>query len=108
MEIEYRTKKLERICTDAFVAKKEYSIEMAERIQMRIDQIRSSESIEFMVKFKIGRCHVLKGNRAGQYAIDLIQPYRLIFEKKVKKLQSLGLSRLQIIINQRERRKCSD
>ncbi len=87
MEIEYRTKKLERICTDASVAKKEYSIEMAERIQMRIDQIRSSESIEFMVKFKIGRCHALKGNRAGQYAIDLIQPYRLIFEKNDKEIR---------------------
>ncbi len=25
-----------------------------------------------------GRCHELKGNRAGQLSIDLVHPYRLI------------------------------
>jgi proteic killer suppression protein len=27
-----------------------------------------------------GRCHELKGDREGQLAIDLNQPYRIIFE----------------------------
>lgn len=87
MDIEYRTKKLEKICTDASAAKKVYSIEMAERIQMRIDEIRASDSVESMIKYKIGRCHALKGDRAGQYAVDLIQPYRLIFEKNDKEIR---------------------
>ena len=34
-----------------------------------------------MVQFHIGRCHPLKGNRQGQYAMDLVHPYRLVFEK---------------------------
>lgn len=34
-----------------------------------------------MVQFHIGRCHQLKGNRKGQYAMDLIHPYRLVFEQ---------------------------
>ena len=28
----------------------------------------------------MGRCHQLRGNRAGQLSLDLDHPYRLIFE----------------------------
>ena len=34
-----------------------------------------------MQKYRIGRCHQLSMNREGQYAVDLVHPYRLIFEK---------------------------
>ena len=34
-----------------------------------------------MIQFQIGRCHALLGNRLGEYAVDLVQPFRLIFEK---------------------------
>ena len=40
-----------------------------------------------MVQFKIGRCHLLKGDRKNQYAVDLIHPYRLVFEKKGNEIQ---------------------
>lgn len=86
MDIEYRTKKLEKICTDASVARKVYSVKMAEKIQMRIDEIRASDSVESMIKYQIGKCHELKGDRDGQYAVNLVQPYRLIFEKKDKEI----------------------
>jgi proteic killer suppression protein len=33
-----------------------------------------------MVEFGIGRCHPLKGNYKGCYALDLEHPYRLIVE----------------------------
>lgn len=49
---------------------------------MRIDQIKASDSVEQMIQFHIGRCHLLKGNRKNQYAVDLVHPQRLIFEKK--------------------------
>ncbi|MGN1344479.1 MAG: hypothetical protein ACI4U3_07855 [Traorella sp.] len=55
---------------------------MAKKIQMRIDQIKASDSIEQMIQFHIGRCHLLKGNRKNQYAVDLVHPQRLVFEKK--------------------------
>ena len=41
--------------------------------------IRGKTSIDWLVKKRIGRCHPLYGDRLGQYAMDLIQPYRLIF-----------------------------
>jgi proteic killer suppression protein len=33
-----------------------------------------------MIKYKVGRCHSLKGNLKGKYALDLEHPLRLIIE----------------------------
>lgn len=54
---------------------------MAELIHLRIDQLNAAETVEEMINFSIGRCHQLNGNREGQYALDLVYPYRLIFVK---------------------------
>lgn len=87
MQIDYRTRKLEKVCTVAHEAEKQYGSEMAERIQQRIDEISSAISVEMMIQFRIGRCHLLKGNRKNQYAVDLVQPYRLVFEKRENEIQ---------------------
>ena len=42
---------------------------------------------EEMIKFHIGRCHPLTNNRKGQYAVDMVHPYRMIFEKHGNKIQ---------------------
>lgn len=54
---------------------------MAEKIHQRIDEIAAADTVEIMIRFRIGRCHALSSNRKGQYAVDLIHPYRLVFEK---------------------------
>lgn len=69
------------MCTNACEAERKHGREMAEKIQLRIDQISAALSVEMMIQFKIGRCHPLKGNRKNQYAVDLVHPYRLVFEK---------------------------
>lgn len=55
---------------------------MAETIQKRIKQICAAESVEQMIQFHIGRCHMLQHDRHGQYAVDLVNPKRLVFEKQ--------------------------
>ena len=87
MDITYKNKKIEKICTNAQVAEKSYGKEMSEKIQMRIDQISASETVEMLIAFHIGRCHPLTNNRKGQYAMDLVHPYRLIFKKNGDKIQ---------------------
>ena len=82
MQIEYKNSKIKKICTNAYEAEKKHGKEMAEKIQLRIDQISAALSVEMMIQYKIGRCHSLKGNRKEQYAVDLVHPYRLVFEKK--------------------------
>lgn len=81
MQIEYKNSKIKKVCTNAFEAEKKHGKEMAEKIHLRIDQISAAFSVEMMIQYKIGRCHPLKGNRNNQYAVDLVHPYRLVFEK---------------------------
>lgn len=69
------------------MADKIYGLEMADKIHQRIDEISAAETVEMMVQFHIGRCHSLTNNRKGQYAMDLIHPYRLIFETKGSQIQ---------------------
>ena len=87
MEILYKRRKLEKICTAFDTAVKEYGIDMAEKIHQRIDEITSAPNSDFLIKYKIGNCHHLKGNRKNQYAMDLVQPNRLIFENKNDNIQ---------------------
>lgn len=81
MVIRYKSKKIEKICTDAWEAQKKHGKTMAEKIHQRIDEIKAASSVEEMIQFKIGRCHSLSGDRKNQYAVDLIGSYRLVFNK---------------------------
>lgn len=87
MQIKYKTNKIEKICTNAHEAEKKYNRDMSEKIQQRVDEIQAAPSVEMMIQFSIGRCHLLKGDRAGQYAVDLVHPYRLVFTKEGGKIQ---------------------
>ena len=87
MQIEYKNRTIQKVCTDASVASKKYGLEMADKIHLRIDQIMAADSVEQMIQFKIGRCHKLLGNRKDQYAVDLVHPQRLVFEKHGSEIQ---------------------
>lgn len=87
MEITYKNRRIEKVCTDIKVSDKTYGNEMSNKIQMRIDQITAAETVEEMIQYHIGRCHSLTSNRKGQYAVDLVHPYRLIFEKHGEQIQ---------------------
>lgn len=80
MEITYKTRKLQKVCTNAREAEKAHGTLMAEKIQQRIDEISAVETLAEMLQYRIGGCHRLLGRREGQYALTLIQPYRLVFE----------------------------
>lgn len=87
MKITYKTRKIEKVCTIASEAEKKYGSEMAEKIHQRIDEIDASDTVEEMVQLHIGRCHPLKGNRKGQYAMDLVHPYLLLLKKTGDKIE---------------------
>ncbi len=87
MKVEYRNRSIEKVCTIASVAEKQYGRQMAEKIQLRIDQIKAADTVEQMIQYGIGRCHPLHQNRKHQYAVDLVHPQRLVFEKKGNEIQ---------------------
>lgn len=80
IEVTYKNNTLKRICTDYGVAVRKHGLQMAEIIHRRISEIEAADSIEMLVRYNIGRCHRLQGDRRSQYAMDLIHPFRLILE----------------------------
>ena len=87
MILTFKNKKIEKICRNANSAERIYGREMADKIQQRIEEMEAADTVEMMIQFHIGRCHPLKQNRKGQYAMDLIHPYRLVFEKNGDEIQ---------------------
>ena len=87
MKVEYKNKSIEKVCTNASFAIKKHGSDMAEKINQRIGEIIAADSVEQM----IGRCHQLHQNRKSQYAVDLVHPYRLIFEKKENQISIVNI-----------------
>lgn len=79
MIVEYRNAKLRKYCTDYDEACRKYGARNAELLQLRVSQLTAAASAQEMVAYRIGRCHALQGRRAGQYALDLDHPLRLVF-----------------------------
>lgn len=48
-------------------------------VQRRLASLLAVETLADMSKVP-GRCHALRGDRAGQFALHLWEPYRLVFE----------------------------
>lgn len=80
MEIAFRTKKLAQTFNSASALRKAYGDRMARTIMTRLAVLREAQSLSMVPTLPPNRRHQLHGNRAGQYAVDLTHPYRLIFE----------------------------
>jgi Plasmid maintenance system killer protein len=78
MDIIVNNKKLKKILEDKSKIRKEYGPKMADKIMQRIDDMKCAENLEVLMKLP-GNHHPLTGDRKGQFACNLVQPYRLIY-----------------------------
>lgn len=78
MDISFRTKKLKEQCNQHKKLVTKYGPEAAKALMLRLDDLRAVEILADMRNLP-GRCHELKGDRAGHLSIDLRGPYRLLF-----------------------------
>ena len=53
---------------------------MSRVLQIRMAVLNSARNLAQVPATPPDRCHMLRGDRMGQYAVDLVHPYRLIFE----------------------------
>ena len=60
-------------------AVREFGDRVGRKYIQRISIIKATNSLEELMKLPGLRCHPLKGDRMGQYAINLTGYYRLIF-----------------------------
>lgn len=95
LKINYKSNSLERVCTNYSIAQRKYGERMARLIHQRVDELQSADSVEMLVQYSIGRCHPLEGDRKGEYAMDLVHPYRLIFEQNKTDVQVVRIINIE-------------
>lgn len=79
MKIEFRDKELRRCAFDEAYALRHMGLKRTSIYQKRIQDILVANNFS-QLKNVPGRFHELVGNRKGQWACDLDQPYRLIIK----------------------------
>lgn len=82
MYIEFRSRKLEKLCTNLRAAQREWKHAVALKVAQRISELSAAEQLADLMTLPQLRCHRLKGNRAGQFAIDVVSrtnPIRVVF-----------------------------
>lgn len=87
MIVEFRKTKLEKCYRESRLAVKAYGDEVARRYIQRISILKRAKDIEELMSLPGLRCHPLKGDRDGQYAVNLTGFYRLIFTLKGSSLE---------------------
>lgn len=80
MDISFKTSKLKRVFNSEHQLKKKYGDRMARVIATRLAVLKNAAALSDVPNIPPERRHKLAGNRKGQYAVDLVQPHRLVFE----------------------------
>ncbi|HEY3295368.1 MAG TPA: killer suppression protein HigA [bacterium] len=79
MNIQFADKKMLKSCSDPLLASKAWG-QRGAKIRQRLDEFRAAVSLKDIAMLPAARLHPLKGNRSGQFAVDIIHPFRLVFE----------------------------
>ncbi|MCD6182541.1 MAG: hypothetical protein J7K89_09195 [Candidatus Cloacimonetes bacterium] len=82
MKVEISDRKLRESVGDLKKLTTIYGSGNARMIIQRINELESIPNLGLMVTHRIGRCHRLKGDFTGKYALDLELPKRLIIKPK--------------------------
>ena len=78
MEVNYATKKLADTLTQQQRRVRKYGDLVSKKVHRRILELMAADTLEVM-RFAPGRCHELKGDRAGELAVSITGNLRLIF-----------------------------
>jgi len=77
MEITFGDNKLQKLCEQQAVAQKQLGKVGARKLRARLADLAAAGSVRDLVA---GRPHPLKGDRAGEFALDLEGVKRLVFK----------------------------
>lgn len=76
MDIRFRDKKLRELCEKRAVAEKRLGSVCARKLLSRLQELEAASSVSDLIA---GNPHPLKGDRHGQFALDLAGGWRLVF-----------------------------
>lgn len=82
MIITFASSGLEEECNDERLMVRRQGAQRAKLLKRRLFDLKAASTLGiFYPPFRRpARCHELKGNRKGQFSVDLDHPYRLIFK----------------------------
>src|SRR5258708_27526813 len=94
IEIHWSDKKLEEACSTEKAGKRRWGANFR-ILQRRLESLEAAETLADMDGVP-GRCHGLRGDRSGQFAVTLWGAYRLTFEvadNPIPRLDDGGIDR---------------
>ena len=82
MEVKYKNKKIEKLCTQLIHTKKELPKEVAEKLMSHINFIEQATCFADIIAYPPFKFHKLQGDRKDEYALDIGRQlgYRIIIE----------------------------
>lgn len=81
MEVSFEDADFAHVCGNERELRKRHGLVRARKIMQRLKAMGAAETLADM-KFLPGRCHELRGDRAGELSLDLDHPYRLLFRPR--------------------------
>lgn len=80
METTFAKQKLQKQCSTEKAMRRQFGTDIARRLARRLQELEAADSLAELRVLPQARAHELTGDRAGQIALDLIHPRRLILE----------------------------
>lgn len=78
MDVRFASAKAQKAFSIQAELRRTWGAAGATKITLRLQQLAAAPTLVDMRSMP-GRCHELKGDRAGQFAVDVHHPFRLIF-----------------------------
>ncbi len=79
MQITFRTRSLQKRCSERKEAVKAYGDQQARKLMQRLMELNAFRNLSEVPHRPPLRRHELSGDRKGTFAVDLVHPFRLIF-----------------------------
>lgn len=76
MEVLYKNKKLREICERESIAYQKLGADSAHKLKVRLSALWAATCVTDLIA---GNPHPLKGDKAGQFSLDLARGCRLVF-----------------------------
>lgn len=106
MKLEFKSRKIKKLCENPKEAQKEYGSQIGCKLTLRVNELRAATSLLDISKLsRVNGFHSLHGDREGEYAVDLVHPFRLVFrsiiddDNNTGDLSSIDIIRIEEVVN---------
>lgn len=79
MKIFFRTKQLQKICSNSREMQRKLGKRCSQKLRRRMSELNAADVLSDISYLPPSRLHELTGREKGQCSVDLQHPYRLLF-----------------------------